>query len=44
MSPGRFVTVWDGRDAGGRRVVAGVYFLRLQAGTYHAVRKSVRLD
>jgi uncharacterized repeat protein (TIGR01451 family) len=44
MPAGRFVTAWDGHDSSGRRVVAGVYFLRLQAGPYHEVRKSVRLD
>jgi flagellar hook assembly protein FlgD len=28
--------IWDGRDAQGRRVAAGVYWLRLEAGDRHA--------
>jgi hypothetical protein len=34
---------WDGRDARGRRVAAGVYFARFEAGDYTATRKVVRL-
>ena len=35
---------WDGRDAAGRKVGAGVYFYRLEAGKhYTAVRKMVLL-
>ena len=34
---------WDGMDNGGRRVAAGVYFLRLTAGSEILVRKIVRL-
>jgi len=41
--PGEHVVVWDGRDAGGRPVAAGVYFSRLVAGERTAVRKLVRL-
>ena len=32
---------WDGRDAGGRAVGAGVYFMRLEAGRFIATRKLV---
>jgi hypothetical protein len=34
---------WDGRDDAGRKVGAGVYFYRLQAGSMVAVRKMVVL-
>jgi len=30
---------WDGADAGGRRVAAGVYFARLQAAGVSLVEK-----
>jgi hypothetical protein len=36
--------VWNGRDEAGRRVAAGVYFLRLEAGSAAAVRKIVLID
>ena len=32
---------WDGRDEQGRRVAAGVYLLRLEAGRLGATRKLV---
>jgi flagellar hook assembly protein FlgD len=32
---------WDGRDASGRLVQSGVYFLRLRASSGEAVRKMV---
>jgi hypothetical protein len=44
MPAGRFLASWDGRDGTGRRVSTGVYFVRLQAGSFSAVRKAVRLD
>jgi hypothetical protein len=34
---------WDGRDAAGREVPAGVYFVRLRADAGSAVRRLVRL-
>jgi hypothetical protein len=34
---------WSGRDSGGRRVAAGVYFLRFEAGSVLATRKIVHL-
>jgi hypothetical protein len=34
---------WDGRDDGGRAVPAGVYFARLQAPSYHATRRLLRV-
>jgi flagellar hook assembly protein FlgD len=33
--------VWDGRDDGGRTVGAGVYLVRLEAGSVTQVRKAV---
>jgi hypothetical protein len=35
--------IWDGRDASGRAVPAGVYLARIEAGGRHAVRRIVRL-
>ena len=35
---------WDGRDARGARVPAGVYFLRLAAGRDAATRRVVRIE
>lgn len=32
---------WDGRDASGAKVSAGVYLVRFEAGGYRAVRKAV---
>jgi hypothetical protein len=43
VSPGRHVSVWDGQDARGERVAAGVYFVRLDSGTFRATRKVVYL-
>ncbi|MCA9750634.1 MAG: T9SS type A sorting domain-containing protein [Gemmatimonadetes bacterium] len=34
---------WDGRDASGHETAAGVYFLRLRAGSEESVRRVVRL-
>jgi hypothetical protein len=36
--------VWDGRDAGGRVVPSGVYFVRLDRGGRSLVTRMVRLD
>jgi photosystem II stability/assembly factor-like uncharacterized protein len=33
--------MWNGRDASGREVAAGVYFARLRAGSFSATRKMV---
>jgi hypothetical protein len=32
VAPGRHQAHWDGRDAAGRPVASGIYFLRLAAG------------
>jgi hypothetical protein len=39
---GRFDLVWDGRDQAGH-AVAGLYFVRLEAGDFTATRKLVLL-
>jgi FlgD Ig-like domain/FG-GAP-like repeat/ASPIC and UnbV len=36
--------VWDGRDGAGRRVAAGVYFVRVTDGRTQITRKSTRLQ
>jgi hypothetical protein len=36
--------LWDGRDAGGRRVASGVYFARLRVGAAIMTRKLVMLE
>ncbi len=43
LVPGRYLTDWDGRDEAGRRVASGVYFIRLEAGSFAATRKMTRL-
>jgi hypothetical protein len=35
---------WDGRDASGRPVASGTYFVRLNGGEFPAVSKVVRID
>jgi hypothetical protein len=41
--PGLYRVVWDGRDNRGSRVSPGVYFYRIQAGSYERVRKMILL-
>ncbi|MFN8179227.1 MAG: S8 family serine peptidase [bacterium] len=36
---GRQAATWDGRDEAGRRVGSGVYFYRMDAGTFSQVRR-----
>ncbi|MGH2570390.1 MAG: FlgD immunoglobulin-like domain containing protein [bacterium] len=43
LVPGRYSPTWDGRDATGRRVAAGVYFVRLEAPAFRGAKKMVRL-
>jgi flagellar hook assembly protein FlgD len=38
---GRRCASWDGRDARGRAVRAGVYLVRMEAGRFSATRKLV---
>jgi len=41
--PGYYTRVWDVRDDQGRRVPAGVYFVRFQADDYQRTEKAVLL-
>lgn len=41
---GRHAVVWNGRDESGQDVASGVYLCRMEAGSYHAVRKLVFLQ
>ncbi|MFI5371526.1 MAG: M1 family aminopeptidase, partial [Candidatus Eisenbacteria bacterium] len=43
FASGEHALAWDGRDAAGRLVPAGVYWLRVRAGGDEVVRKMVRL-
>jgi len=43
LSAGPHRATWDGRDDRGRRVAAGLYWVRLEAGGASAVRRLVRL-
>lgn len=38
---GSYTILWDGRDAGGRDAASGVYFLRMEAGSFVGTRKMV---
>ncbi len=40
---GRHEVVWDGRDDGGHAVASGMYFYRLQAGSFNATRAMILL-
>lgn len=42
-TPGRYTVTWTSRDDMGREVPAGVYFVRLEAGTSCAIQKIVVL-
>jgi len=39
--PGKHEVVWDGLDARGREVAAGVYFYAMEAGAVRNARKMV---
>jgi len=41
QNPGRYSLVFNGRDARGRRLSTGVYFLRFTAGQYQEKRKLI---
>ncbi|TET43805.1 T9SS type A sorting domain-containing protein [candidate division TA06 bacterium] len=44
LEPGFYSLSWDGRDARGGATASGVYFLRMEAGTFKYVRKMVILN
>jgi hypothetical protein len=39
--PGFYSAIWDGRDQHGRRMESGIYFARMQAGSFTAMQKIV---
>jgi len=41
LPAGIHTAVWDGRDAGGNEVSAGIYFYRLEAGLNEGLRKMI---
>jgi hypothetical protein len=43
MSAGSFKVTWNGDTKSGEKVTTGVYFYRLQAGTFSSVKKMVML-
>ncbi|MEO0085298.1 MAG: S8 family serine peptidase [candidate division WOR-3 bacterium] len=44
QAAGFAVVRWDGRDSRGMQTTPGVYYCRMQAGDFSAIRKLVRLD
>ncbi|MEX1275107.1 MAG: alpha-amylase family glycosyl hydrolase [Bacteroidota bacterium] len=43
VEAGQHVAVWDGKNESGRTVASGIYFVRLQAGAFTAIRKLILL-
>jgi hypothetical protein len=43
LPSGTHAIVWDGRDAEGRNVASGIYFVRVEVGSWTDSRKLVRL-
>lgn len=41
MKAGSYITEWDGRGKNGRKVASGIYFYRMEAGSYGSTRKMV---
>ncbi len=37
----QFAVYWDGRSDAGEEVASGIYFYRIQAGDFNAVRKMI---
>ena len=42
--PGSYVVVWNGCDDNGRRVSSGVYFYKLNAGSFSSIKKMALLQ
>ncbi len=42
-APGYYTIKWDGRDARGRLLPAGIYFYRIEAGKFTSTKKLVRI-
>jgi hypothetical protein len=43
VAPGEHTLAWDGRDGAGQPVASGVYYYRLEAGSFRATRQMVVL-
>ena len=43
LEPSRYNVTWDGRDADGRLVSTGIYFIHYKAGTHTFSRKAIVL-
>ncbi len=41
--PGLYRVEWDGRDGVGNRVASGVYFYRLNVGTWSTTKKMLKI-
>jgi len=39
MKSGNHQVIWDGRDTRGNSVASGIYFYRMQNGSYNATHK-----
>jgi flagellar hook assembly protein FlgD len=44
LAPNTYSLVWDGRDDRGARVSRGVYYCRMAAGDFRAIKKLVKLE
>ena len=44
LAPGAYSLAWDGRDNTGAAVPRGVYYCRMAAGEFRAIKKLVKLD
>ena len=44
LEAGSHQVVWDGRDANGRNVSAGIYYVRLRSGGRSAIRSVTLLN
>jgi flagellar hook assembly protein FlgD len=43
IAPGSFQLIWDGNDSAGRRVGAGIYWVRASGGNIEQAVKAVRI-